>query len=135
MSSTREIHFSNPETILSFYKNQPKTGVIHDSSYSKMLALNKIENDYVIPVTKKSIKPSSSCNTTIRNIDPNTAIVNQAKENIKNDVVQTTPIVTTNITPQKLKRKSSTCESSLKPKKPRKKRRQTIIGGDIFGIE
>ena len=83
-NSMKEIHFSNPETVLSFYKNQPKQGVIFDSSYSKMIALNKIDNDYVIPITKKTPKPqspSTPCNAAIRYIDPNVAIVDKAKEN------------------------------------------------------
>jgi len=137
-TSTKEIHFSSPHSILSFYKNQPKQGIIYDSSYSKMIDLNKIENDYVIPIDKKPIKPViPTCNTSIRNIDPNTAIVNQAKENIKNDVIQTKAIVTTNISAPQLKRKSSCQSSPVKEKKAGKqcKRRKTIIAGDIFSSE
>ena len=137
-NSMKVIHFSNPETILYFYKNQPNQGVIFDSSYSKMIALNKIENDYVIPVSRKNPKPpsqvqSSHCNTAIRYIDPNTATVDKAKENIKNDVVQTSPTAITNIS-KGVKRKSSTCKLTAKEKKSPKKRRNTIIGGDIFDV-
>lgn len=142
MNPTKEIHFSDPQKILSFYRQTPKQGVIHDKSYSEMIGLNKIENDYVIPIEKK-MKPLSEilgvnkCSAQVKIIDPNAAMVNQAKENIKNDVIATKQIATVatgNIKPT-TKRKSS---SSLKPstaKKPRNKRRETqvISHSDIFG--
>ena len=138
ISSTKEIHFSNPAAIVSFYKNQPKQNVIFDSSYSKMIGLNKIESDYVIPISKSEPKVQiSRQNTSVRVIDPNAAIVNQAKENVKNDMEQTNPlpaVTKTNIsTPAK--RKKTSCSSTPKAKRPRHQRRQSIINGDIFALE
>ena len=135
---TKEIHFSDPRKLLSFYKQSPKPGVIHDKSYSDMIGLNKIENDYVIAIEKKhpEVLPPGKCNTQVKIIDPNTALVNQAKENVKNDVNATKQIATVNnldIKPPK-KRKTATCEKQTQAKKPRNKRRETqvISYNDIF---
>lgn len=138
ISNTKEIHFSNPSSFVSFYKNQPKQGVIFDSSYSKMIGLNKIENEYVIPISKTEPKTTTMKNTNniqVRVIDPNTAIVNQAKENIRNDIEQSKPMATPTSISQRSKKRTSSCEGAPKQKRPRHKRRNTIVGGDIFSLE
>ena len=135
VSNTKEIYFSNPSKITSFYKNQHQPNVIFDSSYSNMIGMNKIESEYVIPITKNEPKPlvtKSMTSTQVRVIDPNTAIVNQAKENIKNDMAQVKPMTTVFEQQKQPKRKASICSEASKVKRPKHKRRKTIVGGDIF---
>lgn len=134
----KEIHISDPAKLIRFFRcqgNQNNT-IIEDSSKKDMMALNKLNRHYVIPIEKSVIKETTS-KPNINVIDPNTAAVNQAKQELKNDVtISNTPQIrsTVNCIKSTKKRKStSCCANSVKTtSKPRCKRKKTAIKDDIF---
>ena len=136
-NSMKEILISDPAKVLRFYQNEKRDNVIYDSHYPQMIAINKMEPDYVIPIEKETRHKTASFNTPVNIIDPNKAAVNQARENLKSDVVDKKASVI-HVTSRPIniteKRKPDTSEESScsKTKKPRSKRRKTIVNGDIF---
>ena len=140
MNNMKEILITDPNKVLKFYQSQKKDSIIYDSEYANMLSLNKMENAYVFPIEKECRPKTSAYNAQVSIIDPNAATVNQAKENIKNraDSSQVIMQVVSGAKTSKLKRPRGSSESGdtatvkTKAKKPRCKRRKTIVGGDIF---
>ena len=137
----KEVLISDPRKVLKFYDSQQRESIITDSTLSDMISLNKAEASYVIPIDKEKrvrLKQSTSVNI----IDPNAAAINQAKENIKNDKAsgsQNAMNVTSrdnSIRSSQEKRKQPSQEKSCsQSKKPKPKRRKTVVNGDIFGEE
>ena len=137
----KEVLISDPRKVLKFYESQQRESIITDSTLSDMISLNKAEASYVIPIDKEKrvrLKQSTSVNI----IDPNAAAINQAKENIKNDKAsgsQNAMNVTSrdnSIRSSQEKRKQPPQEKSCsQSKKPKPKRRKTVVNGDIFGEE
>lgn len=141
MNNMKEILISDPRKVLKFYENQRTQSIISDSGLSDMVSLNKLEVGHVIPIDKER-RVSVKQNTSVNIIDPNAAAINQAKENIKNDKAsgsQNAMNVTSrdnSIRSSQEKRKQPPQEKSCsQSKKPKPKRRKTVVNGDIFGEE